>query len=79
MFPTTNNISDIVVGLLDAGVWPESKSFDDTRYGSIPRSWKGKCETGTNFTTSNCNKKLNGARFYSKGIEASTGSIDETI
>ena len=79
MFPTTNNNTDVVVGLLDTGVWPESKSFDDTGYGPIPRSWKGRCETGTNFTTSHCNKKLIGARFYSLGIEASTGSIDETI
>jgi hypothetical protein len=79
MFPTTNKSSDVIVGILDTGVWPESKSFDDTGYGPIPRSWKGKCETGVNFTTSNCNKKLIGARFYLKGLEASTTSINETI
>ncbi|XP_045812225.1 subtilisin-like protease SBT1.7 [Trifolium pratense] len=76
-FPTTNKSSDVVVGVLDTGVWPESKSFDDTGYGPIPRSWKGKCETSTNFTTSNCNKKLIGARFYTKGFEASMGSMNE--
>ncbi|XP_004512211.1 subtilisin-like protease SBT1.7 [Cicer arietinum] len=78
MFPTTTISSDVIVGLLDTGVWPESKSFDDTGYGPIPSSWKGKCETGTNFNTSNCNKKLIGARFYSKGVKASMVSIDET-
>ncbi|GAU26091.1 hypothetical protein TSUD_225540 [Trifolium subterraneum] len=76
-FPTTNKSSDVIVGVLDTGVWPESKSFDDTGYGPIPRSWKGKCETGTNFTTSNCNKKLIGARFYTKGFEASMGLMNE--
>ncbi|XP_045815859.1 subtilisin-like protease SBT1.7 [Trifolium pratense] len=78
-FPTTNKSSDIIVGLLDTGVWPESKSFDDTGYGPIPRTWKGKCEIGINFTASNCNKKLIGARFYAKGFEASVGLINETI
>ncbi|CAL5187828.1 unnamed protein product [Lathyrus oleraceus] len=78
LFPTTNKSSDVIVGLLDTGVWPESKSFDDTGYGPIPRNWKGICETGTDFTTSNCNKKLIGARFFLKGLEASMGSIDET-
>ncbi|KAJ1404322.1 Peptidase S8/S53 domain [Sesbania bispinosa] len=70
--------SDVIVGLLDTGVWPESKSFDDTGFGPIPSSWKGKCETGTNFTTSNCNKKLIGARFYLKGHESFMGRLDES-
>ncbi|CAK8539662.1 unnamed protein product [Lathyrus sativus] len=79
LFPGTNKSSDVIVGLLDTGVWPESKSFDDTGYGPIPRDWRGKCETGTNFTTSNCNKKLIGARFFAKGFEASVGPMNETI
>ncbi|XP_004512212.1 subtilisin-like protease SBT1.7 [Cicer arietinum] len=74
MFPTTKNRSDVIVGILDTGVWPESKSFDDTGYGPIPSTWKGKCETGTNFTTSNCNKKLIGARVFTKG---SMGLIED--
>ncbi|KAI5439388.1 hypothetical protein KIW84_024967 [Lathyrus oleraceus] len=45
LFPKTNKSSDVIVGVLDTGVWPESKSFDDTGYGPIPRNWKGKCET----------------------------------
>ncbi|XP_058775876.1 subtilisin-like protease SBT1.7 [Vicia villosa] len=76
--PTLDKSSDVIVGVLDTGIWPESKSFDDTGYGPIPSSWKGICDTGINFTTSNCNKKLIGARFYRKGFEASIGSTDET-
>ncbi|XP_058760243.1 subtilisin-like protease SBT1.7 [Vicia villosa] len=79
LFPTTNKSNDVIVGVIDSGVWPESKSFDDTGFGPIPHKWKGKCETGTNFTTSNCNKKLIGARFFAKGFEASWGPINETI
>jgi len=28
-----------------AGVWPESKSFSDEGYGSIPKKWHGICQT----------------------------------
>ncbi|CAL5187825.1 unnamed protein product [Lathyrus oleraceus] len=76
--PVTEKSSDVVVGVVDTGIWPESKSFDDTGYGPIPRNWKGICQTGINFTTSNCNKKLIGARFYRKGFEASLDSTNET-
>nr|KYP52419.1 Subtilisin-like protease [Cajanus cajan] len=72
MFPESNNAtSDIVIGLLDTGVWPESKSFNDIGLGPIPGSWRGKCESGTNFSAANCNKKLIGARFFISGYEAS--------
>ncbi|XP_058772825.1 subtilisin-like protease SBT1.7 [Vicia villosa] len=79
LFPISNKSSDVIVGLLDTGVWPESKSFDDTGFGPIPRNWKGKCETGTNFTACNCNKKLIGARFFPKGFEELVGPINENI
>ncbi|KAL9326878.1 hypothetical protein ACSQ67_007523 [Phaseolus vulgaris] len=38
MFPESNSASDVVVGVLDTGVWPESKSFDDTGLGPVPRN-----------------------------------------
>ncbi|XP_027913111.1 subtilisin-like protease SBT1.7 [Vigna unguiculata] len=78
MFPESNTTSDIIIGLLDTGVWPESKSFDDVELGPIPRSWKGKCESGQNFSVANCNKKLIGARFFLKGFEASVVPLNAT-
>ncbi|KAI5434261.1 hypothetical protein KIW84_021216 [Lathyrus oleraceus] len=58
--------SDIIVGVIDSGIWPKSKSFSDEGFGPPPKKWKGSCH---NFT---CNNKIIGAqyfnikRFYSK-------------
>ncbi|KAI5446153.1 variant 2, Subtilisin-like protease SBT5.3, partial [Lathyrus oleraceus] len=35
---------DIIIGNLDTGVWPESKSFSDEGFGPIPKKWKGICQ-----------------------------------
>ncbi|RDJ58449.1 hypothetical protein AB723_19580, partial [Acinetobacter baumannii] len=61
---------DVVVGVLDTGIWPESKSFNDMGLGPVPLHWKGMCETGTKFKANVCNKKIVGARFFSNGYEA---------
>ncbi|CAL5187349.1 unnamed protein product [Lathyrus oleraceus] len=53
--------SDLIVGVIDSGIWPESQSFNDKGLGPIPKKWKGVCKGGANFT---CNNKLIGARFY---------------
>ncbi|KAK7250941.1 hypothetical protein RIF29_33735 [Crotalaria pallida] len=76
MFPESSASSDVIIGVLDTGVWPESKSFDDTGLGPVPATWKGECETGTNFTTENCNRKLIGARYFANGYESMLGPID---
>ncbi|XP_057852257.1 subtilisin-like protease SBT1.7 [Cryptomeria japonica] len=69
---------DVVVGVLDTGIWPESESFNDRGLGPVPLHWKGECEVGTKFKATVCNKKIVGARFFSNGYEAAVGPINET-
>lgn len=45
--------SDIIVGVIDTGIWPESPSFLDRGYGPSPPKWKGSCEVSPHFS---CNK-----------------------
>ncbi|KAF8397397.1 hypothetical protein HHK36_016310 [Tetracentron sinense] len=54
--------SDTIVGVIDTGIWPESKCFSDEGFSPPPKKWKGSCQGGRNFT---CNNKIIGARFYS--------------
>ncbi|KAF6160425.1 hypothetical protein GIB67_019194 [Kingdonia uniflora] len=53
---------NIIIGMFDTGIWPESKSFNDEGFGPPPAKWNGTCETGDNNFT--CNNKVMGARFY---------------
>ncbi|XP_047331740.1 cucumisin-like [Impatiens glandulifera] len=53
--------SDIIVGIIDSEIWPESDCFIDTGYGPPPIKWQGSCDGLTNF---HCNMKLIGAKYY---------------
>ena len=67
---------DIIIGVVDSGVWPESASFSDRTgsngngtkdgklsYQQIP-GWHGKCTPGEGFPASACNQKLIGAQRF---------------
>ncbi|KAJ7970036.1 cucumisin-like [Quillaja saponaria] len=52
---------DVIIGIIDSGIWPEADSFSDEGFGPPPEKWKGSCSNPENFT---CNNKLIGARYY---------------
>jgi subtilisin family serine protease len=63
---------DIVIGVLDSGIWPESLSFSDRKldgsngnnYPHQVTGFHGTCQGGEQFSASNCNRKLIGARYF---------------
>jgi subtilisin family serine protease len=68
---------NIVIGMVDGGVWPEHPSFSDRTgtnngvgaklsYQQIP-GWHGKCAPGEAFNASHCNQKLIGAQYFNAG------------
>ncbi|KAG2263147.1 hypothetical protein Bca52824_070226 [Brassica carinata] len=66
--------SDVVVGIFDTGIWPESESFREPPDAKpIPSSWNGECVGGGDV---HCNRKLIGARFYLRGFEETYGELD---
>ncbi|XP_050386133.1 subtilisin-like protease SBT1.1 [Argentina anserina] len=79
LWSAPNLASDVIIGVVDTGVWPEHVSFKDKGMSSVPSHWKGTCEKGTKFSQSNCNKKLIGARSFLQGYEAIVGRINETV
>ncbi|KAI7754734.1 hypothetical protein M8C21_018233 [Ambrosia artemisiifolia] len=70
---------NVVVGVVDTGIWPESESFNDTGFGPPPAHWKGSCEVGRGFEKRHCTNKIVGARSFYRGYEAANGGINDDI
>ncbi|ESQ55245.1 hypothetical protein EUTSA_v10024501mg [Eutrema salsugineum] len=75
----TNMGSEVVIGVLDTGIWPESRAFSDEGLGPIPKHWKGKCVAGEDFDPAkHCNKKLIGAKYFLDGWDVKNKGINLT-
>jgi len=74
---------DVIVGVIDTGIWPEHPSFSDQEdlvdrpgnsgkrtlaYGPPPADWYGTCQSGELWSQDDCNNKLIGARYYLYGF-----------
>ncbi|MFN2418476.1 MAG: S8 family serine peptidase, partial [Candidatus Limnocylindria bacterium] len=73
---------DVIIGVIDTGIWPEHPSFSDqtdladrpgnsgkrTRaYDAPPADWHGTCQSGEQWSQDDCNYKLIGARYFLAG------------
>ncbi|XP_058743747.1 subtilisin-like protease SBT1.4 [Vicia villosa] len=82
LWPNSHFASDVIIGVLDTGIWPELQSFSDQSLSlsTLPSSWKGACETSHDFPKSSCNGKIIGAKSFYRGYEAYLQRpIDETV
>jgi subtilisin family serine protease len=80
---------DVVIGIIDSGIWPESASFADTGpdgqavYGAAPDGFTGACASaetvGDDSWADDCNNKLVAARYYNAGWGTDTLSGDEAV
>ncbi|KAL8159648.1 hypothetical protein V2J09_001185 [Rumex salicifolius] len=55
---------DVIIGMIDTGILPESPSFSDKGIAEIPHRWKGVCVKGSDSHKKFCNRKIIGARYY---------------
>ncbi|RZC91772.1 hypothetical protein C5167_027847 [Papaver somniferum] len=78
LWPNSGYAEDVVIGVLDTGIWPERRSFSDVGLSAVPATWKGICQVASDFPATSCNKKVIGARYFSAGYEARYGPINET-
>ncbi|KAG8474107.1 hypothetical protein CXB51_033597 [Gossypium anomalum] len=78
LWPASGFGDDMIIEVLDTGIWPESESFNDEGFPPVPERWRGACETGTEFNSSYCNRKLIGARSFSKGMQQEKQNISKT-
>jgi subtilisin family serine protease len=67
---------NLIIGVIDTGAVQEHPSFDGTGYGDPPAQWAGICQSGEGWSSSDCNNKLIGARWFAAGFTASSDVVD---
>ncbi|KAL6639005.1 hypothetical protein ACP70R_022735 [Stipagrostis hirtigluma subsp. patula] len=55
---------DVIIGVIDTGISPDSESFSDDGLAPPPAKWKGRCSAHIK-----CNNKIIGAWAYDGGLE----------
>lgn len=78
LWPNAEYGDDVIVGVLDTGIWPERESFSDEGLSPVPARWKGGCEVTSDFPKSACNKKIIGAKAFYRGYSSSLGGVSST-
>ncbi|KAF6989658.1 hypothetical protein CFC21_006967, partial [Triticum aestivum] len=76
LLKASNGATDVVIGVIDTGVYPEGRpSFAaDASLPPPPSKFRGRCVSGPSFNGSAlCNNKLVGAKFFQRGQEALRG------
>ena len=82
---------NMIIGVIDSGVWPESVSYADRvsgttpvfgsgslAYGPPPAGWSGTCQAGEGFNPAiHCNNKLIGAQYFNAGWSAGRPAAGE--
>ena len=79
---------DVVIGVIDSGIWPDSASFADTGadgqvvYPAAPSGFTGTCATAAtvgddSWDDDTCNNKLVAARYYDAGWGGDEGIEQE--
>ncbi|CAO2047293.1 unnamed protein product [Urochloa humidicola] len=84
LLPASNAATDVVIGALDTGIYPDGRAsfYADPSMPPPPSRFRGGCVSTPSFNASAyCNNKLVGAKFFHEGYEAAYGignRLDET-
>ncbi|XP_073136473.1 subtilisin-like protease SBT3 [Henckelia pumila] len=79
LWPASEYGKDVIIGIVDSGIWPESPSFKDDGMTKVPARWKGICQEGDEFNSSLCNKKIIGARYFNAGARAADPDLQISV
>ncbi|KAL3824505.1 hypothetical protein ACJIZ3_020534 [Penstemon smallii] len=77
LWPNSGYADDVIVGVLDTGIWPERPSFSDEGLSPVPSHWKGSCVDHPDFPAKSCNNKIIGAKAFYLGYAASRSTTME--
>ncbi|KAL6010743.1 hypothetical protein ACLOJK_001185 [Asimina triloba] len=69
LWPTSHFGDDIIISIINSSIWLGEEMLDHKGMPPVPARWREAWESGDAFNTSNCNRKLIGARSLSKGLK----------